>query len=114
MAVDDFSLLDIAAPDDLSTIAYGGTSANMTVMKEHNNSYEIVYEEVIGSFVTDTATDALFQYYIAGSPLGLHIFYECPPECSSCFFPNNCSTCISGYQLEGGKCIREYSHCVQN
>ena len=43
----------------------------------------------------------------------IEILYNCPPECSSCFFPNNCSACAQGYKLQNGRCLRT-SQCVQN
>ena len=61
------------------------------------------------------STDKLFQYFVATSFSGVKVFYECPSECTACHFPNNCSNCVDGYQLEMGKCTQQgYSNCVKN
>ena len=40
-------------------------------------------------------------------------YYKCPAECTTCIFPNNCTSCIAGYILQNGVCSKA-SHCVKN
>ena len=39
-------------------------------------------------------------------------YYSCPPECSSCVFPNYCTSCSEGYSLNGSQCIQSPNNCV--
>ena len=53
----------------------------------------------------------------------VNTYFECPSECVACTFPNSCSSCLPGYNLENGKCIlpaptnnstNNLTHCVKN
>ena len=43
-----------------------------------------------------------------------YLYFACPPECQTCSFPNNCTSCSQGYVLNGITCVPKPTHCVQN
>lgn len=44
----------------------------------------------------------------------LRVYFQCPTECGSCSFPNNCSSCADGYVLNGVTCVPRPTNCVKN
>ena len=53
-------------------------------------------------------------YFVLALTHSIQVFFRCPEECTACYFPNNCSACIPNYYLQGGQCLQDPSHCVQN
>ena len=107
--------------DDFSRFAYGGNNFTFNIYSKVNGSYVLDYTYLIGSKIHSVKMDSKGLYYLAtANDQKLYTFYHCPPECSACSFPNNCSSCNAGFSLKGGQCITEnsqsetFSHCVNN
>ena len=44
----------------------------------------------------------------------IRVFYQCPGECVTCSFPNNCTSCVDTHVLNGATCVERPSQCVNN
>ena len=96
---------------------FGGNSNTFSVYELADASYELTHQELIGKVVNEVIIDSDQLYLIVETGTSLITYYRCPPECQSCFFPNNCSACATGYTLTAGKCLpknNQPSHCVKN
>ena len=74
-AVSDFSIVRIDIAEDFNTVAFGGSSNQMRILRKSNDSYGLLYSAEIGSFIFKVSADKLFQYFVVSSGLGLHVFY---------------------------------------
>ena len=60
----EFNVLRSAINDDFSTVVYGGSKKTLNVHKlNSNNSYDLVFAEVIGSFIHHNLIDSNGLYF---------------------------------------------------
>ena len=90
--------------EDISGFVLGGSNEECKVYELLNNTYELISQTVIGEHVAEVIVDPLEEYLILETYQSIQTFYKCRDECKSCYFPNNCSACVEGYQLQAGKC----------
>ena len=78
--------------------------------------FELEEEIEIQRYIIDITMTPSGLYFVVSAitPLAIEVFYQCPAECATCYFPNNCTTCIQGYQLQDHRCERYYTNCVRN
>ena len=101
--------------DDFSRFVFGGSSLKMEMYEKLNGTYELTEELELGKNIYQIATDPRWLYFIVTTfEPSIDVLYRCPEECSSCSFPNNCTSCQEGYALEGGVCQVIMTNCVQN
>ena len=108
------SVFQMLIPEDMSEFIFGGNSKAFTIYELTNGTYELIYREEVGETIFEVVVDPEEHYLILETDLSIRTYYRCPDECKSCHFPNNCSACIDGYQLNAGKCEYQASHCVKN
>ena len=81
------------------------------------------FSDNVGGIILEIFENENKNYLQVTSGTSLYTYYKCPAECVNCSFPNNCSSCITGYTLQGGSCINpqqgspvssNLSHCVNN
>ena len=99
---------------DMSGFVFGGDSNTFSAYELKNGVYELVHLQPVGKRVWEVIIDPDELYLIVEASLSIQIFYRCPDECKSCHFPNNCSACVGGHELNLGKCEQVMSHCVKN
>ena len=91
---------------DFSKLTFGGDNETFRVYERNNGSFEEAYQYEINSKIKDVKMDKVGLYYfVTAIDNNLYTFFECPSECLSCSFPNNCSACTHGYLLDKNQCI---------
>ena len=68
----------------------------------------------IGNNIISSTMDESGLYLAVIVGTNLYTFYQCPDECSTCSFPNNCSACNKGYILKRSTCVPKPTHFVKN
>ena len=101
---------------NLEKFVFGGPTGTVTILTKENSTYTSK-ELYLSGAIKQALIDRDELYYIVSTYLNnIEILYRCPPECTHCHFPNNCSACLPGYALQNGKCLTDSdgtNHCVQ-
>ena len=104
---------EISPSSDLTRFSFGGASKYASLYEETNGSYSLKDKIFIGEAVLEVHQSKEELYIMIETQNEMLTYYKCPGECTACFFPNNCTSCISGHILQEGVCS-EASHCVKN
>ena len=112
--------------EDFSRFTYGGFASEAIIYDKINGSYQIVYSENFGATIYGGFVDEIngLYYTFYSSDGNMRLYFGCPDACSSCSFPNNCSSCSPGFQINGVTCEpipiqtspanNQFTHCVKN
>ena len=90
--------------EGMSSLLLGGSSKACKVYELLDDAYELTSQTAVGEAVEEIIVDPSGHYLIVETSLSIQTFFKCPDECTSCHFPNNCSACVEGYELNLGKC----------
>ena len=78
--------------EDFTKFVYGGDYSTIYLYEKINGSYEERYSKNIGNMIYTATLSYRSDYLIVtDNNRKLYTFYKCPPECTNCYFPNNCS-----------------------
>ena len=111
----DSSIKQLSISEDQSQIMFGGSSQNVSAYSLNAGVFQLSEQLETLAPIQELFVDRTQLYFVVSTSIpAIKVFYRCPSECSGCYFPNNCSSCVQGYHLEGGVCIRDPTHCVQN
>ena len=92
---------------NLEKFVFGGPTGTVTILTKENSTYTSK-ELYLSGAIKQALIDRDELYYIVSTYLNnIEILYRCPPECTHCHFPNNCSAYLPGYALQNGKCLTD-------
>ena len=85
----------IGISNDFQRLAYGVGSISIMIRQRNAvGGYDIISQDNIFQFANSAIVDESGLYYIfATNDDKIRTYFECPSECASCSFPNNCSAC---------------------